>query len=109
MNSDITFSTINFTGTPNEKDIVAAKFRVNEYNAANGTSLPTSPGSALKTSYLTVRLALLQSEHERDIIRAARQTVEGVAPDKILEINSAIAGRLLDGEAVDDIITDLQS
>lgn len=109
MKSALTFVELDWEGAPNDFDIISAVFGVNGYNNSHDATLPITPMSALKSSYITVLLSDLQSLHEGRGLRAGEETLEKMTNSERKSIKTLIAKRIFNGESPNDILTDLAS
>jgi hypothetical protein len=109
--------TINFTGTPDADDQLAARQQVeleNQRRAAltpPGTPLDVSTGAAVKASYLTVLTAVLTAAHT-SYIALAKDTAglqQRFTSSEIQTIQTNLITRLNAGEAKSQIIADTAS
>lgn len=106
--------TVDFTGTPDQEDILAARhivFSENQRRAALVpplTALPTTPAAALRTSYLTVLTGIVQQQHADFIAHAKSQSGFGsrFSEAQLEQIRVNLTTRLNNGEAAAAIVTD---
>lgn len=116
--SAITFSGINFTGSPDSDDSRGAALAVLKYNAdqlalnPNFVPLATTPASTLKTNYLTILLSYVTAMHNGFV--AQSKTPSGItdigftAAEQQTMLGN-LASRLLGGESKATIIADTAS
>ena len=80
--SAITFTGIDFTGSPDDNDTAAAQLIVDNENARRAaqeppeTPLPDSTGAELKASYLTILLEIVTNAHASYSKQAAEQAAQ---------------------------------
>jgi len=109
--SAITF-TIDFTGTPDDEDKLAALYRVRKYNEKQlsleppGTTLPTTPPAQLKASYLQLFADTVQTAHLSYAKQAAEDLNNRFTPAQLQSIKNNLTKRLDAGEDPDAIVTD---
>lgn len=111
---NITFTALNYTGTPDADDILAARREVdaeNKRRAAQsppGTPLPFATGADLKASYLTLRLASVTAAHLA-AIDAAKQPAalsDLFSNAQLQQITANIMARANAGESAAAIVAD---
>lgn len=112
--SAITFTALNFTGSADADDILAARREINAENQRRavqdppGTPLPFATGPELKASYLTLRLLGVTAAHLAAIdaakTPAALQDLFTTA--QLQQITANIMARANAGESADAIVAD---
>jgi len=111
----ITFTNLNFTGSPDGNDTRAAKYIIkveNDRRAAldpPGTPLPDATGAEVKSSYLTILIDIISNAHT-DYIRQAKEVVNSqLTTQEKQDLFGAVKDRLDSGTSVADLITDIQT
>ena len=114
MASAITFTSLTFSGAPSSDDQLAAKYIVGLENnrlaslIPPGTPFPVDTPSNLKSSYLTILLAIVTSAHASYISQARGPSGAqvGFTDAQIEQIRVNLVTRLNNGESASSIIAD---
>lgn len=106
--------TIDYTGTPDSDDVLAARHIIHLENARRaaltppGTPLTFANNAQLKASYLSTLLATVTSAHLSYIQQA--KSVQGTAlrftPAELVAIHANLVTRLNAGESAASLVTD---
>lgn len=112
--SAITFTTLNYTGSADADDILAARREVNAENQRRlatsppGTPLPFATGPELKSSYLTLRLAGVTAAHLAavDAAKAPAALQDLFTTAQLQQITANIMARANAGESAAAIVAD---
>lgn len=114
MASAITFTSLNFTGTPNSDDNLAARYAITVENMARsstvppGTPLPFDTPGNVKASYLTILINAVTGLHNSNIVLSKGPSgAQAVLTDaQIEQIRVNLITRLNNGESAASIIAD---
>lgn len=117
MASAITFTALNYTGTPSNDDVMAARYIVgleNKRRAAlvpPGTPLLVDTAANLKASYLSMLLEIVTNAHGSYIEQAKGPAGAqlGFTDAQIEQIRVNLITRLNNGESAASLVTDTAS
>ena len=114
--SAITFTSLNYTGTPDADDQRAARYIIDQENARRaaldppGTPLEKTPGSALKANYLHLLMDdVLTNAHLSYIGQANDAANDGFTDAQVDQIKANLKDRLDAGEDPAAIVADTAS
>lgn len=106
--------TIDFTGTPDAEDVLAARHaifienRVRSQQTPPGTQLPTATPAQVKSSYLAVLAQMLNTRHLTNASDAATEAgiSQRFTPAQVAQMHANLVARLNAGESAATIIAD---
>ena len=119
MASTITFTGLNFTGTPSTDDTLAARFTIIQENKTQsqlelnppGIQLPFDTPANIKASYLTILTNRVTALHSSNINAAKSDPglQQGFTGSQLEQIKSNLLTRLINGESAASIVADTAS